>query len=379
MASAREKRLRNEADVMQFLRESAEGERTTRTKQLNKSVSTAMTRDALFKDDLEDVLKRVFAKPILTPTGYAKKKSQKPVKRILNLALSDLHFHSLLDKRECPSPYGPVEEARRLASVALNTAEYKTQYRDNTELYVHIFGDIILGELHDPREGANLTEQFSAAVYYFIQVLAYLSTCFPKITVRCVPGNHGRRKMRHHDRATSQKWDSFENMIYMATKMGVATLQNVHVEIPYTPFYIYKAFDKTGFVTHGDTVLDVGFPSTTIDIKKIRGQINEINAGEADKADLFMVGHVHTGAVVEIPSGPTFVSNGALIPPDPYAISRGTFHNKCGQQLFESVEGHIAGDRRFLNVGEAQDVDSSLDRIVKPYTGFEVNSPLRKG
>ncbi len=378
MPSAREKRIQDEADVMQFLRDSAQGERTKRSNQLNKSVSTAMTRDTLFKEDLETMLTRVFAKPIVTPAGYAKKKSQKPVKRILNLALSDLHFHSLLDKRECPSQYGPTEEARRLASVVLNTAQYKTQYRDNTELFVHIFGDIILGELHDPREGANLTQQVSAAIYYFIQSLYFLSSAFPKITVRCVPGNHGRRKMRHQERATSEKADSFENMIYMATKMGVATLPNVHVEIPYTPYYTYKAFDKTGFVTHGDTVLDVGFPSTTIDIKKIRGQINEINAGDANKSDLFMVGHVHTGAVVEIPSGPTFISNGALIPPDPYAISRGNFHNKCGQQLFESVEGHIAGDRRFLNVGEEQDKDSSLDQIVKAYTGFEVNSPLRK-
>jgi hypothetical protein len=364
---------------MDFLRARAEEERSRVEVTRNRKASTAMAREQVFQEDLEQVLSRVFAKPIARPVGYAKKKAKKETRRIVNLALSDLHFHSLLDAREVPSPFGPKEESRRLSSVVLQTAEYKTQYRDNTELFGHIFGDIILGELHDPREGANLTAQFAAASYYLIQAGYYLSAAFPKVTFRCVPGNHGRRKNRHHDRATSEKWDSYENMIYFALKMGLATLPNVTVEIPYTPYYTYRAFDKRGFITHGDTVLDTGFPSQTINIKKLRGQINEFNAGEADKCDLFMVGHVHTGAIVEIPSGPTFVANGALIPPDPYAISGGHFHNKCGQQLFESVEDHIVGDRRFLNVGKEQDKDASLDSIIKPYTGFEVDSPLRSG
>lgn len=362
---------------MDYLRARAEEERDGAEASKGRRASTAMARESLFLEGVEEALSRAFAKPVVKPAGYATKKNKKPVRRILNLALSDLHFHSMLDAREVPSPFGPREEARRLASVILATAQYKTQYRDNTELFVHLFGDIILGELHDPREGANLTEQFAASVYLLTQALVFLSAAFPRVTVRCVPGNHGRRKLRHHDRATSEKWDSYENMIYFAVKMAVGTLPNVDVQIPYTPYYTYQAFNRKGFVTHGDTVLDAGFPSDTISIKKLRGQINEFNAGEAEKCDLFMVGHVHCGAFVEIPSGPTFVSNGALIPPDPYAISRGIFKTKCGQQLFESVEDHIAGDRRFLNVGEKQDADSSLDAIVKPYRGFQVLSPLR--
>jgi hypothetical protein len=367
-----------EVAVKAFLAQRAAEKRDSNEAFVNRRVANSMARETVFQEDLEDVLSRVFSKPIVRPEGFAKRKAaKKPAKRILNLALSDLHFHSLLNAREVPTPFGPKEEARRLAYVVSEAAEYKTHYRDHTELYVHIFGDIILGELHDPREGANLTDQFAAATYYFIQAISFLSAHFPKVTVRCVPGNHGRRKSRHHDRATSEKWDSYENMIYFATKMGVAPLKNVTVEIPYTPFYTYKAFGKTGFVTHGDTVLDVGFPSDTISIKKIRGQINEFNAGDV-KSDLFMVGHVHTGSMVEIPSGPTLISNGALIPPDPYCISRGTFHTNCGQQLFESVEKYICGDRRFLNVGRAQDEDSSLDDIIKPYGGFTTNSPLGK-
>lgn len=376
---ARDVRRQQEAAVMRFLRERAEDEREALESLKNRRVSTAMAKEKVFLEDVEAVLNRVFAKPMVTPVGYAKKKSQKTVRRLLNLALSDLHFHSMLDAREVPSPFGPQEEARRLAHVVAETADYKTQYRDHTELLVHVFGDIILGELHDPREGANLTAQFAAATYYLIQAGRYLSAAFPKVLIRCVPGNHGRRKKRHPDRATSEKWDSYENMIYFAVKMGLAPLANVEVQIPYTPYYTYEAFNKRGFVTHGDTVLDAGFPSDSINIRQLRNQINEINAGEAAKCDLFMVGHVHTGALVQIPSGPVFVANGALIPPDPYGISRGHFHGKNGQQLFESVENHISGDHRFINVGTEQDQDSSLDAIIKPYVGFEVDSPLRAG
>lgn len=364
---------------MDFLRNRAEEERQRVDSLKNRKASTAMARETLFQENIEGVLSRVFSKTLAIPAGYAKKKTKKELRRILNLCLSDLHFHSMLDAREVPSPFGPEEEARRLAHIVLQAAQYKTQYRDHTELFVHLFGDIILGELHDPREGANLTDQFAAAVYLLTQAVYFLSAAFPKVTVRCVPGNHGRRKNRHHDRATSEKWDSYENMIYFAVKMALASIPNVDIQIPYTPYYVYQAFNMKGFVTHGDTVLDAGFPSNNIDIKKLRAQINEFNAGEeADKCDLFMVGHVHTGSLVQIPSGPTFISNGPLIPSDPYAVSRGIFRSKCGQQLFESVEDHISGDHRFLNVGEKQDKDASLEAIVKPYTGFEVNSPLRR-
>ena len=378
MSTRREQEIQKAAAIKSYLSKKADEKRESDEVFVNRRVANSMTRETLFVEDMEGALKRVFSKPVVRAAGFARKKSRKSIARILNLANSDLHFHSLLNAKEVPTAFGPVEEARRFASVLLQASEYKTHYRDNTALYLHMFGDMILGELHDPREGANLTQQFAAATYYFIQGISFLAEHFPQVVVNCVPGNHGRRKGRHFDRATSEKWDSYENMIYFAAKMGVAPLRNVQINIPYTPYYTYKAFNKTGFVTHGDTVLDVGFPSDTINIKKIRGQINEFNSSEAEKSDLFMVGHVHTACTVEIPSGPTFVSNGALIPPDPYAISRGHHHTNCGQQLFESVENYICGDHRFLKVGKAQDEDSSLDYIIKPYSGFEVDSPLKK-
>jgi len=378
--SKRERRQKGDATVLSYLRERVQDERENFEDLKGRRTTIAMARERVFLDDLESVLKRAFGKGVAAPSGYANKTlDTSKKKRIVNIALSDLHYHSLLDPRELPFEYGPLEEARRTAQIVEEVSSYKPQYRDDSELFVHIFGDIIQGDLHDPRDAATITEQFSAAVFLLTQALTAWSATYKRVTARCVPGNHGRNKRRHPERATTQKWDSFENMIYFALKMAVATLPNVKVEIPYTPFYTYQAFDQQGFVTHGDTVLDAGFPSSTIDIKKIRNQINELNAASEKKdSDFFLIGHVHCGSVTEIPSGPVFMSNGCLIPPDGYAVSRGILKQKCGQQLWESVPGHICGDRRFLNVDESTDKDSSLDKIVRPYRGFETDSPLKK-
>lgn len=375
----RDQRRDGEAKVMSFLQQRVEDERQDFDFLNNRRTTIAMARERVFLDELKGVLGDVFKGGVAVPSGYAKKTvDTAPKKRILNIALSDLHYHSLLDPRELPFEYGPLEEARRTAKIVEEVCEYKPQYREETELFAHIFGDIIQGDLHDPRDAATITDQFSATVYLLTQAVVQWSHAFKRVTIRCVPGNHGRNKRRHPQRATTQKWDSFENMIYFALKMAVATLPNVKVIIPYTPYYIYQAFDQQGFVTHGDTVIDAGFPSSTIDIKKVRNQINELNASQKKESDFFLIGHVHCGSCTEIPSGPVFMTNGCLIPPDGYAVSRGILKQKCGQQLWESVQGHICGDRRFLNVDENTDKDTHLDRIIKPYTGFATESPLRK-
>jgi len=55
------------------------------------------------------------------------------------------------------------------------------------------------------------------------------------------------------------------------------------------------------------------------------------------KYALVAVGHVHVPSVIRLPST-TLLTNGCLIPPDPYAVSIGIHQNTRVQQLWESVE-----------------------------------------
>lgn len=359
-----------QAELASFIKERIENERESIKNKNDRAVSTAFVKEQIAFDEIGKSIGNAF-KDKIVPSGYSLKKSKKAIKRIVNVAFSDTHYQTLLTGQETASKYGPFEEARATAKVILEAVEFKTQYRDNTKLIIHIFGDIIAGTLHDLRTGATITEQFAAAVFLLTQAITFAAAHYPTVEVKCTTGNHGRIKARHgHKLAINQKWDSYESMIYFAIKMAVKDVPNVSVDIPLTPYYTWNAFDKKGFITHGDTVLDVGFPSSTIDIKKIRNQVNEWNAGK-DKFDLFMVGHVHCGAKVHLPTGAIFMSNGCLLPPDEYAVAVGHPNTQCGQWVFESVEGHIVGDSRFITINDEVYTDNKLDSIIKPYLGFE--------
>ncbi len=337
-----------------------------------RSVAVNAARDRLFLDQVDAVLGKRLSHRYSVGRLYTPRKKVQRTQRILNLVLSDLHYGALLDKREVPIQYGHIEEARRTAAVVVQAAEYKLQYRDETELYVHVLGDLIQNQLHDLRDGAPLAEQAAAAMHLLTQAIVFLCGHFKKVTVFCTPGNHGRNTTRHPERATCQKWDSIESMIYFALKTATAHIDNVEVQVPYTPFYTYKAFGMSGFATHGDSVIRPGYPNRAIDVEGVRKQINEINSKLElnERHLLFIVGHVHVASYCKLPNRVVFMSNGCLIPTDAYAQSIGITETACCQNLFETVPGIMVGDRREADVSEYTDKDKSLDRIIRPFTGL---------
>jgi hypothetical protein len=338
----------------------------------NRVVALALTRDRVFLEQFEEVCK-AFIKPA-TPRGYAlKKPSRKPSPRVLNLLLSDLHFGSDLDPSEGLQLFDAHVEARRLAWVVLQAAEFKRDHREETELHVHLIGDIIQNQLFDPRDGKPLAQQVLASMQYLGMAIEFLAQHFPKVVVRCTPGNHGRNKARHMQRATLQKWDAIETDVYAGTRAWCRTLKNVEFHIPKTPYYKVDYWGKKAFFTHGDTVIAPGNPGKSLNVGSMNAQIDALNArivnlGEIpEQFSLVAVGHVHTGSVTHLPNGGVFLSNACLIPPDSYANTIGIFSCTCGQWLWESVPGHIIGDQRFITIDPKVDGDVSLEDIVAPY------------
>jgi hypothetical protein len=203
--------------------------------------------------------------------------------------------------------------------------------------------------------------------------MRYLAVEFPRgVTIFCTPGNHGRNTARHRERATNQKWDSIETMIYVALKEAAAFLPNVKVVLDYQPEYYWNAFGSVGLGTHGDTVIQPGYPGKSINVEGISRQVDKINNARVMKQEtplsMVIVGHVHTGSMTHLPGGTIAITNGCLIPPDAYAKSIGIFETACGQWMWESVPGHPVGDARFITVNSVVDQDKSLDAIIKPFT-----------
>lgn len=347
----------------------AQEERQYLNRRVARSVSIGLARDALFLRSFEERIARMPVR--IEPSGCAMHAAPRHSERIVNLALSDLHFGAALDSSELPIGTNAVTETRRLARVVAEARDYKPQYRDISKLHVYILGDIIEGLLkHNDRDGDQLTDQFVSMLYALIQAVGALAAAYPSVSIWFSPGNHGRNIVEHPGRSTSSKWDSFETMIALAVKAACRELHNVEWHVDKRPYIAVPLFNGWLFGTHGDTLLNIGNPGKSLNVAAITSQMNAINAsGEylpADdgRFDVFVAGHVHTGVLLHLPPG-NLIINPPLCPPNGFARGFGAHRERCGQWLWESVEGYPVGDARLIEVSGRDDDDASLDSVIR--------------
>jgi hypothetical protein len=358
-------------EVRDYIIEKATEQKQLDRRVVNRRAAVSAGRDALFLEDLDESLKKVFRRGWAVSKKYGGRLTKGPLQRTVHVVISDTHFQSLLDPRECPQPYGPVEESRRLGKVASQVAEYKRDHRKDTRLSVKLLGDLIQNQLHDAREGSPLTLQVAACIEYLVRLLLFWSSQYGVIDVYCTPGNHGRNKYRHHERAVQQKWDSIETIIYLAVKQALAAAgaKHVTVNIPMTPYIVEECYGQKIFWTHGDTVFKTGYPGNKIDIGSLHSQILRWNSARHVNGPfkLFGCGHVHIGSMTRLAGG-VMLTNGCLVPPDAHAVSIGAADVVCGQYIFESTPGHVVGDDRFVEVEDA-DSEPGYNEIIPPFSG----------
>ena len=369
MSEKSDHKKQEEQEMMDWLRGKAEEIQDSEIVKKNRKVTSEVGRDVLFFEQLEASLSRALSGKFATPKKVQHKNTK--TKRILNLVLSDLHYGSDLDPREVGVAYGPIEEARRTAAVIKEVAEYKMDHRHDTELYVHLAGDILNGTIH--REGTitPLAEQMGRATHILTQAMGYLAANFKKVSVFTAIGNHDRAPITHPTRAINQKWNSYGMSIYHTIMLVCKQWSNVKVNLTYEPKADFPLFGHLGFLTHLDTVLNVGMPAKSINVGNAKKQMNEINnariGAKKQPYNIFVGGHCHTPSLTHLSGNMALLTNGSLIPADPYSISLGIFESVNGQYLFESTPEHYIGDSRFIIVNGETDKDSSLDQIIKPF------------
>lgn len=344
----------------------AEQERRFQNRRLSRSISLAAANEALQRRMFIQACKEHLSATV-TPTGYAAKPAHShAIRRAAVLHLSDLHLGADVVARDNPTPFGAVEEARRLEYILRSLLDFKPQYRDTTEAILLLNGDLIDGFLeHDKRDGIPLVEQKIVFWTHFRLFIGMVAQQFPSVRIYCQPGNHGRDTVRHPGRATSSKWDGHEFECYFALKAMCGDLPNVKWDITLKPVSIVDLFGKKLLLTHGDT--EIKFKHPDGGAAHNAAELAKVNAERRYGVEFAAcaIGHWHTPRYFHRTI--KFLVNGALIPPNGWGRTEGYTGESCGQYLWEATEDYPIGDVRFLEVGPSQDRDEKLGTILKPY------------
>lgn len=333
---------------------------------------------ALFfeKELLVAVREHLVANPLMVHTPVKANKNAGKAKRTVVACISDTHFGANISKEEMHglNEFSWTIAARRMACYMEQVVNYKLDHRKETDLVIQLNGDIIAGVIHNQEWFVDLlATQFSGTVHLLTQAISYAALNFSRVKVVCTPGNHGR-SMHKADkgRAMTNKWDSYETMIYLAIKAVLDVKhKNIEVVIPESPYIVYKVQGHNLVQTHGDTVINVGNPGKSLNMDSITNQVNRLTSSElfkaGEKVNIVCVGHVHVPTAQILNNGCMVMINGCLSGVDPFCSSIGIFDNTPTQLLFESTPDHPVGDIRMIQVKGA-DNDSRYDKIIKPFT-----------
>lgn len=360
MSSRRDEKRSRASSVYSSVKEKASEIKLAEGYKRHGKVEDQLARDALFFDELESRIAGI--KHLTLPPIKQKKADNKKV--VASLLLSDLHFGSMLGP-EVAFPYGAVEESRRMGAVVQQTVEHFGDVADQLNLYV--LGDVIQNQLHDMRDGAPLAAQVAAAIHYLTQTIEKLNETFPVIHVYTSTGNHGRFTSRHKERAVHQKWDSLEQVVYYSLSKVFEKRKSVTVHLNKQHYTCHSVLGHYVFATHGDTIMNVGSPNNTINVKGVESIINRISANFQQKPKLFLCGHTHSPLFHVMNSGARLLMNGALVPSDEYAATLGWLTTTSGQWGWLTSESKPCFNVQFLEVNQKDDHNAELNKIITPY------------
>jgi predicted phosphodiesterase len=308
--------------------------------------------------------------------GVATKELHDATPRSICVALTDVHFGTHVDKEELggKNEFNWEIAARRFGFIIDQIATYKMEQRSlHQEVVFLLGGDLIGGIIHN-QEGPDydlITHQVNGALSYFIQGFEYIKDLFPKIRIVCVPGNHGRFQHKaDKGRALSQKYDSFENIIFYSLSRYFSKDSKIEVVVPKSPYAEIRVQKHRVYLTHSDGVFITGNPGKSINTERIEVQAHRVNEEERihhrKPFSLFIFGHVHQPCHFQTNSGIQIIINGSMIGTDSYAQGVGIMSNNPVQVMWETNSKFVVGDSRWLFVSEA-DKEKKYERIIRPF------------
>jgi len=213
-----------------------------------------------------------------------------------------------------------IQELDRLAQVTEKiTNLHRVNYRIN-ELAVFMAGDIIENETLFPGQGfcidqSVLKQIFHTGIPAFARFFQHMSSIFTKVTVYCVPGNHGR--VSKHN-APDSNWDRvFYLTLDLALEHSLKNVKFVHAELQ--DFYLVA--DVKGYkflIVHGDEIpIWMNIPYYGIERSSSRWA-QSIPRGPWE---YLVMGHFHQSAWLKS-NAKKIIMNGAFPTDSPYVLKK---------------------------------------------------------
>ena len=259
------------------------------------------------------------------PYGFTKNKSVESVV----LVGSCWHIGEVINKQEMGglNEYNFDIFCKRLQFLIEKTISFTADNMSShvfPEINVLLTGDMVSGIIHDELEASNqlnIVEQATVGAHVAAQALLDLARAFPKVTVTCVVGNHGRVKHQKYFKHKQQvNWDY---IFYNYLALMLRNQKNIIFNIPLSFWAGVEIQGWKFMIQHGDNVKSWG-GIPFYGIKREVSKWIEIKASQRDFFQYFVMSHFHMGGRLQSPTG-EHILNGSLKGGDEYAAGLGLY------------------------------------------------------
>ncbi len=349
------------------------------TKETNNYIKTLETKVAKREHFEQKLLHAV--QDHITPLPKISTRKFKSVpsvqERQLVMMLNDTHYGLIVHSDEVNevNSFSWTQACRRSAMMLKEMLTFKVHNRDQvSKVHLVLNGDLIQGVIHgllmDQMEKS--VHQVNGAVHILTHLISMLLQEFKEVEVHGICGNHedSLHKREHGKRVSSEKYDSYANMIFYSLSTAFRENDRVKFNVTKGLFVSINLPAGRAAVCHGDTLFSraLGNPGTNINVKGLSDEIRKFNNAEVSRGrtpiKLFLFGHVHNFAHFITSDGVEVYIAPSLSGTDGH--SHGSYNantNMIGQVIFESTPKFILGDCRLVRLNGA-DNDATLDELI---------------
>jgi transposase len=217
-----------------------------------------LSKLALSSDKFVDLIHGSNKRFNKTPTWITAKKTKKELHGIPCLFLSDIHFDEYVDGSQINnvnefSRTIAKERIKNTFETAINILNRFVAKPNYDGAVIALGGDLLSGNIHEELSETNDAPILSSLLeltQILIDGITTFADTFDRVFVPCVVGNHGR--LHKKPRCKNRVFDNYEWLIYQLLSKHFKDDNRVTFLIPDGPDAVFKIYNKTFLLTHGD-------------------------------------------------------------------------------------------------------------------------------